>query len=586
MSLSRQKFSVLYGVLVAALMTIPVIIGAVYEWNVTDTVISRFVITVYGLQNIIHFVLQLIAASFNRKRMNHYDPSGLARGHDPAGLAGITRLDPIGGSLIAMDLPEVEQKYQDTFSRTFEQSYGIVVVGYREDPHYFSRCLQSIRDIRDQDLACSTVFIVVDGNEAEDREMVSIAEEVFRGSAANFQYVNLSNTIHESREDTRQQILQSYFTSNVICISQPQRGKRHAMYSAIWSAIQMKIPYLLFTDSDTWLTLTSPFYLRALLDEDDQVAASTGHVKIYNVCNWLTFLVELKYWFAFNLERAAQSWFGCVSCVSGPLGMYRVSVLTDVVEDWIEQQFLCQPATFGDDRRLTNLILQKGYKVLYTHKAICYTETPHVLIRWFSQQTRWGRSFFREYLLGLTSFHKISWWLAYDLTYLVVYSLFLFVFAIIMFWDLTIRSLFFLLASTIVVAFMRALFAILIERDIKFIFFSYFGIVYFLCLLPLKIWSALTVRVNSWGTSDRKSLQNQLKDVWPVAVWVSFVIYCIVQSALRFSGVISVEIWICIGILSGAIFSSTLVMIYLACYRKLFETQARVEAMFDSCDVY
>lgn len=43
----------------------------------------------------------------------------------------------------------------------------------------------------------------------------------------------------------------------------------------------------------------------------------------------------LRYWFAFNVERAADSYFGVVSCISGPLGLYKKAILDEVKETWI-----------------------------------------------------------------------------------------------------------------------------------------------------------------------------------------------------------------------------------------------------------
>jgi hyaluronan synthase len=50
----------------------------------------------------------------------------------------------------------------------------------------------------------------------------------------------------------------------------------------------------------------------------------------------LSFLTSLRYWFAFNVERAADSYFGVVNCVSGPLGLYKKEVIQDISHEWIK----------------------------------------------------------------------------------------------------------------------------------------------------------------------------------------------------------------------------------------------------------
>lgn len=96
--------------------------------------------------------------------------------------------------------------------------------------------------------------------------------------------------------------------------------------------------------------------------------------------SWISFLSSVRYWMAFNVERACQSYFGCVQCISGPLGMYRNSLLQQFLEDWYHQKFLGSKCSFGDDRHLTNRVLSLGYRTKYTARSKCLTETPTKLM--------------------------------------------------------------------------------------------------------------------------------------------------------------------------------------------------------------
>ena len=87
--------------------------------------------------------------------------------------------------------------------------------------------------------------------------------------------------------------------------------------------------------------------------------------------SWISFLSSVRYWMAFNVERACQSYFGCVQCISGPLGMYRNSLLQQFLEDWYHQKFLGSKCSFGDDRHLTNRVLSLGYRTKYTTRSKC-----------------------------------------------------------------------------------------------------------------------------------------------------------------------------------------------------------------------
>jgi len=57
-------------------------------------------------------------------------------------------------------------------------------------------------------------------------------------------------------------------------------------------------------------------------------------------------------------------------CVRGPLGIYRMSIVADVMDSWVRQSFLGVLCTYGDDRHLTDLVLREGYKVKLSHYAI------------------------------------------------------------------------------------------------------------------------------------------------------------------------------------------------------------------------
>ena len=62
--------------------------------------------------------------------------------------------------------------------------------------------------------------------------------------------------------------------------------------------------------------------------EDPRLGAVTGDVGVTNERrNILTRLIGMRYWVAFNQERAAQSRFRSVLCCSGPLAGYRRTVL-------------------------------------------------------------------------------------------------------------------------------------------------------------------------------------------------------------------------------------------------------------------
>jgi len=97
--------------------------------------------------------------------------------------------------------------------------------------------------------------------------------------------------------------------------------------------------------------------------------------------------------------KAAEAYFDAVTCLSGPLACYKRQIILDNMDNWLNQSFLGQRATFGDDRAMTNFVLQK-HRTSYQDSAICQTIVPNKYKVFLKQQMRWKRSWLRESLIA------------------------------------------------------------------------------------------------------------------------------------------------------------------------------------------
>lgn len=162
----------------------------------------------------------------------------------------------------------------------------------------------------------------------------------------------------------------------------------------MWLSICNNLPRPLLSqvcDSDTKLDPLATVELCKVLESNPRYGAVGGDVMILNLKDsYISFMSSLRYWMAFNIERSCQSFFNCVSCISGPLGemtspvgslgfksdfvlsffgafgfvlagLYRNDLLQQFLESWYNQKFLGTHCTFGDDRHLTNRMLSMGY---------------------------------------------------------------------------------------------------------------------------------------------------------------------------------------------------------------------------------
>ena len=180
-------------------------------------------------------------------------------------------------------------------------------------------------------------------------------------------------------------------------------GKRGAMAEGIRRA---RGQILCFVDSDSYLdrdalvNIVQPF-------ADRRVGAVVGHADVRNSSvNWLTKMQQVRYFSAFRVIKGTESLLsGTVTCASGCCAAYRRSVVLPLLADWEFQTFLGRPATFGDDRALTNRILV-NHRVVYQASARAETVAPERLRVFFRQQLRWKKSWLRESMQVLRYFWR------------------------------------------------------------------------------------------------------------------------------------------------------------------------------------
>jgi hyaluronan synthase len=171
------------------------------------------------------------------------------------------------------------------------------------------------------------------------------------------------------------------------------RGKRHAMATGIAAADDVEV--YVFIDSDSQVM---PDAVATIVEYfgDPKVGAVAGHTDVANTGrNVLTRMQAMQYYIAFRIYKSAEALFGSVMCCSGCFSAYRRDAVTPVIDAWLDQTFLGQPSTFGDDRSLTNFVLRR-WRVLYAPDAQAYTNVPEHLRQFLRQQLRWKKSWLRE----------------------------------------------------------------------------------------------------------------------------------------------------------------------------------------------
>lgn len=186
-------------------------------------------------------------------------------------------------------------------------------------------------------------------------------------------------------------------------IRQPQNaGKRYAMSAGTKLA---KHDLVLFVDSDSFL---DPQAVRNMVQpfQDPKMGGVSGRTDVANTyTNMLTKMQSVRYYIAFRVIKAAESYFDAVTCLSGPISCYKKSIVMEHMDEWLNQSFLGQKATFGDDRAMTNFVL-RHHRTVYQDSAICSTIVPNKQKQFLKQQIRWKRSWLRESMIAASYMWK------------------------------------------------------------------------------------------------------------------------------------------------------------------------------------
>ncbi|MFY1682082.1 glycosyltransferase family 2 protein [Micromonospora sp. WMMD730] len=196
-------------------------------------------------------------------------------------------------------------------------------------------------------------------------------------------------------------------------------GKKRALVHAARHATG---EVLAFTDSDCVLAPDAVGRcVEALLRQPD-LGAVSGHARALNPDESLLSRVQ-DVWYEgqFRVSKAAEASFGAVTCVSGPLAVFRREAVLNYLPAWAADRFLGGEFRFATDRQLTGYVLgqrwigdrlkrrfadspfvrdedhpPRAWRVGYVRSAKVWTTVPARLRPFLRQQTRWKKSYVRN----------------------------------------------------------------------------------------------------------------------------------------------------------------------------------------------
>ncbi|XP_052792125.1 chitin synthase chs-2-like [Mya arenaria] len=159
---------------------------------------------------------------------------------------------------------------------------------------------------------------------------------------------------------------------------------------------QAENTYILTLDGDVDF---HPDAVRLLIDSlktNKKVGAACGRIHPIGsgpLCWYQQFEYAIGHW----LQKASEHVFGCVMCAPGCFSLFRGSAMMD---DNVARTYATRATEAGhyvqydqgEDRWLSTLLLQQGYRIDYIAAADALTHAPETFSEFFNQRRRWGPS--------------------------------------------------------------------------------------------------------------------------------------------------------------------------------------------------
>lgn len=272
----------------------------------------------------------------------------------PLGIIGIWRWTVWAGKKV------IATRYEPKKGE-YKASVSIVTPVYNEDPLVFRKALISWRKSNP-----SEIIAVIDYTDKENIELFKKFQKVFK-------------------------------RAKLIITKIP--GKREALADGIKEA---KGKIVALVDSDTiWeegvLEKSLPPF------KDPKVAGVATRQSVYETSTLaqklFDILLDSRYFDEFPFLAASGD---ALVCLSGRTAFYKREAILPLLSDLINETFAGKKAISGDDKRLTYLVLAKGYKVAFQQNALVKTPGMKDLKPYIQQRLRWTRNSLRADLKAIS----------------------------------------------------------------------------------------------------------------------------------------------------------------------------------------
>ena len=177
-------------------------------------------------------------------------------------------------------------------------------------------------------------------------------------------------------------------------------GKRAALVDGMQVA-NGEIIFLVDSDTiwekDVLVRAIAPFEdpeVGGVTTRQNVLAPQTISQRLFDLYLDIRYLEEIRF-----LAAAGDA----LTCISGRTGVYRRTAVIPLLDELANETFWGQKVIAGDDKRLTHLVQERGWKVRYQENARVYTPGFPQLGPFIRQRVRWARNSWRADLRAIFS---------------------------------------------------------------------------------------------------------------------------------------------------------------------------------------
>ncbi|MDH3677741.1 MAG: glycosyltransferase [Nitrosopumilus sp.] len=170
------------------------------------------------------------------------------------------------------------------------------------------------------------------------------------------------------------------FKNEIIVLHKENGGKASALN---YGLVYAKGEIIAVVDADTIIGRNSLKEIVKGFENNKDVVAVAGNIKVRNRVNWITKCQALEYLVGIQVVRRAFDTFGSITVVPGALGAFK--------KQFVEGVGSYEKETIVEDFDQTIKLLKTGLITQGSVKAVAFTEAPETLNDFVKQRKRWYR---------------------------------------------------------------------------------------------------------------------------------------------------------------------------------------------------